>query len=158
MDSQSQIDNNEILSTLSQPLNVGYAWAIQAMAWGGFAFLSWLLFIVVVQEKEIPLFSPLAMVLVLFWLVSVVGIYKFSQRITANNQSIAVVSWFGKQEIRWDEIRQIKIRKYMADMIICGGHKKIIITAATNWRGRDVQALWDYLNVQIEKRVIEVSG
>lgn len=147
-----------MLITLSEPLKAGYSWGIQAMAWGGFAFLSLLIYMWIQHKESFLLLSPSGIVLILFWLASMAGIMKFSQRIVADNQSIAVVSWLGKREIKWEEIQQIKIRKHFADMAICGADKKITVTAPTNWRGRDAQKLWGYLNTQVEERDIEVLG
>ncbi|MCB9079629.1 MAG: PH domain-containing protein [Anaerolineaceae bacterium] len=159
MNSKSpQIQRNGMLNTLSEPLKVGYSWGIQVMAWSGFVFLSGLFFMWVQQKESFWLLSSFDIVLVLLWLASMVGIIKFSQHIVADNQSIAVVSWLGKREIKWEEIQRIKIRKYLADVAICGADKKITVTAPTNWRGRDAQKLWDYLNTQVEERDIEVQG
>ena len=159
MNNKSQLtdDNEEIIYAFSEPLKVGYSWIIKGMAWGGFTFSSWLFFMLV-REEGFSQFFPIGLVPVLFWFASIAGIYKFSQYIIADNHSIAVVGWFGKREIKWEEIERIKVRKHLADMAISGANKKIIITLPTNWRGQDVRELWDYLNTQVEERDIEVLG
>ncbi len=122
------IDDDNRIRALSKPLNVGYSWGIQAMAWGGFVFLSWLLFVLVQTEKN-SLLSASNIIGLLFWSVSVASIVKFSQRITADEQSIAVVGWLGKRAVRWEDIKAVKIRYYLADMAIYGIDKKITITS-----------------------------
>ena len=155
---QEQREKMEKYTDFTGTLYGDYSLWVRVIAWGCFiSMASYILYGLVLLQG--PHQFDLSIILWLFpLLVFGFAVFKFSQRVEVTSNTIAVVTWFGRREIKWKDVRHIKYNIHPVSSIeFEGGNDKIIAVGLNFWSKAEREKVMDYITVQIRRLGIETS-
>lgn len=93
----------------------------------------------------------------LFFIALGVFLLLNSGSININSLKICLNIPFGHYEIDWDEVENIETDIQRGALVFSGNNKRVVIAGPVWWAGPDKMALISFLNVEIERRGIEIK-
>lgn len=143
--------------TDSETICVSYNGWMQIFPWSIVGFLIW------ATVKFINAYgfsSPILLVLGIFLIWSVVRAIKQPRGFDIDNNSVAIVGWFWKRELKWDEIASIQYLQSRKGLDGIGFVKKgkgiIFFKGSSNWWDTDYKRVLEMLEYTAAQHNIRV--